>query len=183
MAEAEAAVRAETWAQRYDRAAAEQVGDGVVAAAQFLRPRGWKAFGHALTDGPVGLLQRARGRPSQVRLPVALLVAVTEQRVHLLTTRRRPGEGPVPYPTGTLAEWERAQLVVEADVEQDGTRLTLSLEEGPQVELHGPPDELTARVVEALTGRRQPCDVAAPTAPAAPVLVEVEAARELARAS
>ncbi|MDO8209464.1 hypothetical protein [Conexibacter sp. CPCC 206217] len=145
------AQQADGWAQRYDRAAGEQVQD-VVAAAQFMRPRGWKAFGHALADGPVGLMQRALGRPRQVRLPEAVLVAVSDGSVHLLSARTRPGGGPVPYPTRSLAAWPRADVEVAASPVHDGTRLTIAPHNAPAVELYGPPDALTARVVQALTG-------------------------------
>lgn len=138
------------WAQRYDRAAGELLDDRVVAAAQFMRPRGWRAFGHALSDGPVGLVQRACGRPRQMRLPQAVLVAVTGERVHLLRARTEPGHGPVPHPTGMLAAWERAAIDVDAAPADGGTRLTIAPERGPSVELYGPPDMLTERVVEAL---------------------------------
>lgn len=148
------AQQADGWAQRYDRAAGEQVQD-VVAAAQFLRPRGWKAFGHALADGPVGLMQRALGRPRQVRLPEAVLVAVSDGSVHLLSARTRPGGGSVPYPTRSLAAWSRADVEVAASPVHDGTRLTIAPHDAPAVELYGPPDALTARVVDALTGSEQ----------------------------
>ena len=138
------------WAQRYDRAAGELLDDRVVAAAQFMRPRGWKAFGHALSDGPVGLVQRACGRPRSMRLPQVVLVAVTGERVHLLKARTEPGQGPVPHPTGMLAAWERATIEIDAAPANGGTRLTIAPERGPSVELYGPPDVLTMRVVAAL---------------------------------
>ncbi|HST39465.1 MAG TPA: hypothetical protein VLK58_08140 [Conexibacter sp.] len=138
------------WAERYDRAAGELLDDRVVAAAQFMRPRGWKAFGHALSDRPVSLVQRARGRPRSMRLPQVVLVAVTGERVHLLEARAEPGQGPVPHPTGTLAAWERAAIDVDAAPVDGGTRLTIAPEGGPTVELYGPPDVLTMRVVAAL---------------------------------
>lgn len=144
-------VRAEPWAERYDRAAAEMLGGKVIAAAQFLRPRGWKALGHALADGPIGLVDRARGRPQPVRLPQACLVAVTDEEVHLLIARAAPGAGPMPRPIRRLAAWRRSAIEVDASRRSEGTRLTITPEGGARVVLYGPPSELTARVVFALT--------------------------------
>jgi hypothetical protein len=56
----------------------------------------------------------------------------------------------VPHPIGTLAAWERAAIDVDAAPADGGTRLTIAPERGPRVELYGPPDVLTERVVEAL---------------------------------
>lgn len=78
------------------------------------------------------------------------MVAVTADRVHLLRARTAPGCGPVPTATGVLASWERARLSVTATPEGTGTRLTLAPFGGGRVELIGPPDALTARVVTAL---------------------------------
>jgi len=138
------------WAERYDRAAARVVEGEVVAAARFLRPRGWRAFAGAVADAPVAAARRATGRPRQPRLPEALLVAVTADRIHLLRARTAPGSGPVPTATGTIASWERSRVVVTATREVSGTRLTLTPRGGGCVELIGPPDALTARVVTAL---------------------------------
>jgi len=140
----------EALAERYDRAAGELLEQRVVAAAQFLRPRGWRALGHALTDRPVGLVQRARGRAGHVRLPEACLVAVTDDEVHLLTARAEPGCGPVPRAMRRLATWRRDAIEVDAAAEVCGTKLTIAPHDGGRVELHGPPSELTARVVREL---------------------------------
>jgi hypothetical protein len=138
------------WAERYDRAAGRLVEGEVVAAARFLRPRGWRAFAGAVVDAPVAAALRATGRPRRLRLPEALLVAVTPEHVHLLRARTTPGCGPVPTAIGTLACWERARVTVTATPEAIGTRLTLAPRGGGRVELIGPPDALTARVVAAL---------------------------------
>lgn len=138
------------WAARYDRAAGELIDETVLAAGQFLRPRGWRAFGCALTGAPVGLARRARGRPRQMRLPQTLLVAVTAERIHLLSARWEPGHGPVPHPTGTLAVWERAAVTVAATALTAGTQLTITAHGGGRVQLYGPPDALTARLVDVL---------------------------------
>lgn len=138
------------WAQRYDRAAARLVDGEVLAASRFQRPRGWRAFAGALTGAPVGVARRAARRPRHPRLPETLLVAVTAERIHLLRARTAPGSGPVPTATGTIASWERARVTVTAVPEAGGTRLTLAPRGAGRVELLGPPDALTARVVAAL---------------------------------
>lgn len=140
----------EALAERYDRAAGALLEQKVVAAAQFLRPRGWRAFGHAVTDRPVGLVQRARGRTGHVRLPEACLLAVTDEEVHLLIARAEPGSGPVPRAMRKLATWRRDAIEVDAAAEVRGTKLTIAPHDGGRVELHGPPSELTARVVREL---------------------------------
>lgn len=145
-----ARAQTEAWADRYDRAAGELLEERVLAAAQFLRPRGWRAFGHALADRPVGLLQRARGRPNHVRLPGACLVAVTDDAVHLLQARAAPGTGPVPRATRRLARWPRDAIEVDAAAEEHGTKLTIAPHDGARVELYGPLSELTVRVVREL---------------------------------
>ncbi|MBB4662726.1 hypothetical protein [Conexibacter arvalis] len=141
---------APTLAQRYDHAARELLGEEVLAAAQFLRPRGWRAFGHALARPPVGLLQRARGRRGQVRLPEACLLAVTPRAVHLLQTRAKPGGGPVPRATRRLASWDRDAIDVDAAGEVRGTKVTIAPRGDAPVELYAPPSELTARVLREL---------------------------------
>jgi hypothetical protein len=85
-----------------------------------------------------------------MRIPQAVLVVVTDRGVHLMSARTQPGSGPVPHPTQRLAAWPREQIDVAAEAESGGTRLTIAPEGGPRVVLYGPPDELTARVVDAL---------------------------------
>ncbi|MDR9369151.1 hypothetical protein Q5424_08670, partial [Conexibacter sp. JD483] len=97
--------------------------------------------------------RRAARRPRRLRLPEALLVAVTSDRVLLLQARSAPGGGPVPVAAAVLASWERARTEITVTPDVHGTRLTLRPRGGGRVELLGPPDALSARVVTAL---RQP---------------------------
>jgi hypothetical protein len=145
-----ARAQTEAWADRYDRAAGELLEERVLAAAQFLRPRGWKAFGQALAGRPVGLFQRACGRPNNVRIPGACLVAVTDDAVHLLQAHAEPGTGPVPRATRRLARWRRDAIEIDAAAEEHGTKLTIAPHGGARVELYGPLSELTVRVVREL---------------------------------
>jgi hypothetical protein len=161
----------DAWADRYDRAAGDLLGEPVLAAAQFLRPRGWRQFGRAVACGPASVLARTTGRERRVRLPEAYLIAVTDDALHVLQARTEVGAGPVPRASRELAAWERRGLVVETEADGLGTRLTVVPAGGAPVELHGPPGELTDRVVRALGGR----PVEAPPASAAPEPVGVPA--------
>lgn len=165
----------DAWADRYDRAAGNLLGEPVVAAAQFLRPRGWRQFGRAVACGPASVLARTTGRERRVRLPEAYLVAVTNDALHVLQARTEVGSGPVPRAIRELTAWERRSLAVDVVPDGLGTRLTVVPDGGTPVELVGPPGELTDRVVRALQGLpvEQPLAEAS-VAQAAPALAPVQ---------
>lgn len=159
----------DAWAQRYDRAAGDLLGERVVAAAQFLRPRGWRQFGRAVACGPASVLARTTGRRRPVRLPEACLVAVTDDAVHLLQARTEIGGGPVPRAVRPLLSWKRRDLAIDAEAADGGlgTRLKIRPGGGAAVELLGPPGALTARVVRALGATPvEPWEEPAPAQPA-----------------
>lgn len=169
----------DAWAERYDRAAGAVLDERVIAAAQFLRPRGWRQFGRAVACAPASVLARTTGRERRVRLPEAYLVAVTDDALHVLQARTEAGSGPVPRAVRPLLAWERRGLEVDAEVESDGlgTRLKVMPAGGTPVELIGPPGELTARVVRALGARPVEEQLAEPEAAlAAPAEPEAAAA-------
>lgn len=143
----------DAWAQRWEQTAADLLEERVVAAAPFVRPRGWRPFARAVAAAGAHVIARTLGRDGPVRLPEASLVAVTGDAVHLLQARPVAGAGPVPRAVRRLLAWERRGLRVEVAPDALGTRVRLVPAVGPPVELIGPPGELTRRVVRALRAR------------------------------
>lgn len=139
----------DAWAKRYDRAAGELLDEPVIAAAQFLRPRGWRELARAIAGPPAGVVARTAGRAPRLRLPLSCLLAVTDDALHLLQARTQVGS-PMPRAIRPLISWQRRGLAVHAEPDCAGTRLTIEPDEGPRVLLHGPPGELTDRVMRAL---------------------------------
>lgn len=141
----------DTWAEKYDRAAQEFLGEErVLAAVQVGRAGGLGELALSFVSGAAWLYSRMKSKQRAGGLPQMFLVAVTEQRVYALSLPRS-SSGLKPRATGELARWERAAIEVVTEPVAMGTKFTLvSAAEGERVEFQGPQGELSDRVVRAL---------------------------------
>jgi len=141
----------ETWAQKYDAAAQEFLGEErVLAAVQVGRAEGIGSVALAAISGLAWLYTRMKAKQRAGGLPQMFLIAVTERRVYALSLPRA-SSGLKPRATGELARWERDAITVTSEPVTMGTKFTLvAPAEGERVEFQGPQGELSDRVLRAL---------------------------------
>ena len=134
------------WARKYDTAATQFLDEPVLAAVQMTRTGGYAAMGASAISGGAAMALLFRGKKKAGGLPQLFIVAVTDERVYALAMRGSFN----PRATKVLAEWEREAIEVSTEEVFNGTKLVIRAGDGEQIEVQGPPGELTDRVVRAL---------------------------------
>ena len=140
------------WADKYDRAAQDFLGDEtVLAAVQVSRTGGWTALGLGAVSGLGAMAALMRGKQKAGGLPQMFVLAVTPERIYALGLPK-VSSGLKPRVTRELARWERDEVVVSGEPVLMGTKIVIdSPSEGERVECQGPQGDLTDRVLRAMS--------------------------------
>jgi hypothetical protein len=135
------------WAERYDTAAQDFLGEErVLAAVQMTRTGGYAAMAAGAFSGLGAIALFLRGKKKAGGLPQMFLLAVTEERIYALGTRGSFNM----RATKELARWERDAVAISSEGVFNGTKVVITEADGDVVEVQGPPGELTDRVLAAL---------------------------------
>lgn len=139
------------WAEKYDRAAQEFLGDErVLAAVQVGRTGGFATLALGAVSGAAGLFSMMRAKQKAGGLPQMWLLAVTERRIYALALPKS-SSGLKPRAVAELARWERGAVTVDVEPVAMGVTFTIhSPGEEERVACQGPAGALSDRVAAAL---------------------------------
>ncbi len=141
----------QAWAERYDKAATEFLGQPVLACVQGTRTKGWSSLALGQISGAAGMVQQMRGKKAAAGLPQMFLVAVTADRLHVLGMPKMNWNVKNVRAVKELAVWNRSDIQVSAESVFQGIKVAIdSPSEGEHVELQVPQGFVGERVLEAL---------------------------------
>lgn len=138
------------WAQKWDQAAADFLGEPVYACAQGTRTRGWSSFALGKISPAAGLVQQMRGKKKAGGLPQLFLVAATADKLYVLGLPKTNWNYKKVKATKELAVWNLADITVETEPAFNAIKLSIDAPAaGEHVELQLPDGWIGERVVEA----------------------------------
>lgn len=145
----------QTWAQRWDAAAAQFLHTDVSACAQGTRTRGWSSMALGQLSGAAGLVQHMRAKKKAGGLPQMFLVAVTRDRLHVLAMPKLNWKVTEPRATKELASWDLDAIRVSSEPVFNAIKLIIEAPAaGERVEIQVPEGFTGERVVQALGARQ-----------------------------
>ncbi|WP_320671015.1 hypothetical protein [Patulibacter defluvii] len=140
----------QTWAERWDRAAADFLGRPVTACAQGTRTMGWSSLALGQLSGAAGMVQAYRGKRRAAGLPQIFLVAVTDETLHVLAMPKMNWNVKAPKAVKELAVWRLSEIALATEPVFHGIKLTIDAPaEGEHVQIQLPDGRLGERVVAA----------------------------------
>jgi len=140
----------QTWAKKWDQAAADVLGQPVAACAQGTRTLGWSSMALGQLSGAAGMVQMFRGKKKAAGLPQMFLVAVTADKLHVLAMPKMNWNVKNPRATKELAVWNLADITLATETVFNGIKLVIDAPaENEHVELQLPNGFVGERVVEA----------------------------------
>jgi hypothetical protein len=140
----------QTWAERWDQAAADFLGRPVAACAQGTRTMGWSSLALGQLSGAAGMVQAFRGKRKAAGLPQIFLVAVTTDTLHVLAMPKMNWNVKAPKAVKELAVWQLAEITVAAEPVFNGIKLVIDAPaEDEHVEIQIPEGLLGERVLQA----------------------------------
>jgi hypothetical protein len=137
-----------TWAQKWDQAAADFLGEPVYACAQGTRTRGWSSMGLGYISPAAGMVQMMRGKKKALGLPQLFLVAATADKLYVLAMPKANFNYKKVKATKELAVWNLDDITVETESAFNAIKLSIDAPaEGEHVEVQIPEGFLGERLV------------------------------------
>jgi hypothetical protein len=142
-----------TWAQKWDQAAADFLGEPVYACAQGPRTRGWSSMALSHISPAAGMVQMMRGKKKAAGLPQLFLVAATADKLYILGVPKANMNPTKVKAKKELAVWNLTDITVETESAFNAIKLIIDAPaEGEHVEVQIPEGFLGERVVAAARG-------------------------------
>ncbi len=144
----------QTWAKKWDQAAADFLGVPVHACAQGTRTKGWSSLALGQLSGAAGMVQSMRGKKQAGGLPQIFFVAATADKLYVLGIPKLGWNYKNPRMTKELAVWDLDDITLATEPVFNGIKLSIDAPaEGEHVELQLPNGWIGERVVQAAGGQ------------------------------
>jgi hypothetical protein len=143
----------QTWAKKWDQAAADFLGVPVYACAQGTRTRGWSSMALSHISPAAGMVQMMRGKKKAAGLPQLFLVAATADKLYVLGLPKANMNPTKVKAKKELAVWDLADITVTTEPVFQGVKMIIDAPaEGEHVEVTVPEGFLGERLVAAAQG-------------------------------